>query len=190
MRFAQLALQRQRTLGPGLAAGDGDVVKALAGRGKEEGVGVFQRQGLCRLRIGSDKSIAQLGQNHFERTAKAIQHADAVFQPLYADAVVFGVQRITGKRELGLGIVGMDQERCPPIDVALQQAHAFVGRVPALDHDVVQLVAQKRINYGFIFAVHFQEVRQRAYRSQAAAQRIGLEQLAHGVGGIAVLANE
>ena len=58
------------------------------------------------------------------------------------------------------------------------------------DHDVVQLVAQKSIYYGFVFAGHFQEVGEGAYRSQAAAQRIGLEQLAHGVGGIAVLADE
>ena len=97
LRFAQLALQRQRTLRPGLAPGDGDVVKALARRGQEEGVGVFQSEGLCRLRIGGDKSIAQLGQNHFQRPAKAIQHADTVFEALYARPAVLGFQTVSGK---------------------------------------------------------------------------------------------
>ena len=61
----------------------------------------------------------------------------------------------------------MNQEGRAPIDVALQQAHAFVGGIPAFDHDVVELIAQKSIYYGFVFAAHFQEVRERAYRGQA-----------------------
>ncbi len=100
------------------------------------------------------------------------------------------VEGVSGKRELGLGIVGMNQKRSPPIDIALQQAHAFMRGIPALDHDVVQLIAQKRINHGFVFAADFKKVRQRAHRSQAAAQGIRLQQLAHRVGGIAVLADE
>ena len=56
----------------------------------------------------------------------------------------------------------MNQKRRPPIDVALQQAHAFMCGIPAFDHDVVKLIAQKSIHYGFVFAAHFEKVRQRA----------------------------
>ena len=94
------------------------------------------------------------------------------FRRIHADPVVLRVLGVSGERELGLGIVGMNQKRGPSIDIALQQPHAFMGGVPAVDHDVVELVAQKSIHYGFVFAAHFQKVRQRADRGQAAAQRI------------------
>src|SRR5580700_8390745 len=84
----------------------------------------------------------------------------------------------------------MNQKRRPPIDVALQQAHAFMCGIPAFDHDVVKLIAQKSIHYGFVFAAHLEKVRERAYWGQASSQGIRLQQLAHGIGRIAMLADE
>ena len=84
----------------------------------------------------------------------------------------------------------MHEEGRASVDIGLQQPHAFVRGIPTGDHDVVQLVTQKGIYYGFVFAIDFEEVSERAHRGQAATQGIGLEQLAHGVGGVAVLADE
>ena len=85
---------------------------------------------------------------------------------------MLGFQGVSGKRKLGLGIVGMHQEGSAPVDIALQQPHAFMRGVPAGDHDVVELVTQESIYDGFVFAAHFEKVGQRAHRGQAAAQRI------------------
>ena len=166
--FSQLAFQSQRTLHAGLAAGDGYIVKALSRGGEKESVRVFQGKRFCQIRIRGDETITQFGQNHFQRTAKAIEHPDAVFQTDYAHPAVLRILRVAGKGELRLRIVGMNQKGGPSVDIALQQPHALMRGVPAGDHDVVQLVAQKSIDYGFVFGVHFEKIRQRADRGQAA----------------------
>src|SRR5258707_3905288 len=47
------------------------------------------------------------------------------------------------KRKLCLRVFRMHEECRAPVDVGAQQAQAFVGSVPRLDHDEVQFVAQK-----------------------------------------------
>ena len=52
----------------------------------------------------------------------------------------------------------MDEEGGATGDVGGEQTDARVGRVPALDDDVVQLVAQELIDNGLVLAVDFKEV--------------------------------
>ncbi len=192
---AQLALDGERTFGARLAAGDGDVVEAFAGGREEEGARILERQGACDASVGRDVALAQLGQNGLERCAEAVEHADAILQPHDSFAAGLrsgGLGGIEG--ELGLRVVRMDEEGGAAIDVALEQAHAFVGRVPALDDDVVELVAQILVYDAFVLAVDFEEVSERADGGEASATSlsvaIGAEELAHRVGGVAVLADE
>ena len=84
---AQFALHRERTLAALLAAGDGHVVEALARLREEERVGIFQRQLAADFGVGNDVAVAQLGQNHFQRLAEAIEHANAVLQRNHGVAV-------------------------------------------------------------------------------------------------------
>ena len=95
----------------------------------------------------------------------------------------------SSERKLGLRIFRMHQERCPPIDVGAQQAHAFVGRVPRLHHDVIQLIPEKLVDDTLVALLHFQEIGKHSYRRHAALKRVGLEKLAHGFGRVAVLVN-
>ena len=69
----------------------------------------------------------------------------------------------------------MHQKRRPPIHIRLQQPHAFVRRVPALHHDIIQLVAQKLIDHALVCAIHFQKIRQRSHRRQPAPLRMSPE---------------
>jgi len=55
-------------------------MEALASGGEEISVGVFQRQVAGNIGVRRNVAIAQLGQNHFQRPAKAIQHANAILQ--------------------------------------------------------------------------------------------------------------
>ena len=59
----------------------------------------------------------------------------------------------------------MDQEGCAAIGVALEQTHAFLGRVPRFDYDVVQLVAEEVIYHGFILVIDFEKVGKHSGRS-------------------------
>ena len=78
--FAQFTLHREWAFRALFASGNGDVVEALAGLGKEEGVGIFESQAAGHVGFGNDVAVAQLGQDDFQRFAEAIQHADCVFQ--------------------------------------------------------------------------------------------------------------
>ena len=106
---------------------------------------------------GVDVAFAQLGQDGFERGAEAVEHADAVLQAHDAFAAGLRAGGLGGiEGELGLRVVRMHEEGGAAIDVALQQAHAFVGGVPAFDDDVVELVAQVLVDDAFVLAVRLQ----------------------------------
>ena len=94
------------------------------------------------------------------------------------------------ERELCLRIFRMDQERRAAVNIAAQQAQAFVGGVPRLHHDVVQLLAQEVVHHVLVAVLHFQEVGQHADRRQAIFHRARSEQPAHRLGGIAVLGDD
>ena len=67
LAFAQFALQRQRSFRSRLSAGHCHVVEAFARRSEEKRAGILERQRPRRLRIRRDETLAQLGQNYFER---------------------------------------------------------------------------------------------------------------------------
>ena len=67
-----------------------------------------------------------------------------------------------GEGEVGLGVVGMDEEGGAAGDVGLEQAHAGVGGVPGFDDDVVELVAEELVDDALVLAVDFEEVGERA----------------------------
>ena len=89
--LAQLALDGQRTLGARLAAGDSDIVKTLTGGREEEGLRILERQRARGAGVRRDVAFAQLGQDGLKRRAKAIEHADAVFQADDAFAFTSGL---------------------------------------------------------------------------------------------------
>ena len=96
-----------------------------------------------------------------QATAKAIQHANAVFQPHYAAALSIAAhRRARGKGKLRLRIIRMHKKGRASVDVVLQQPHTFIGRIPALDDDVVQFVAEKFVHDLFILTIHLKEVGQ------------------------------
>ena len=135
---------------------------------EEERIGIFQRQIAADVGIGHDVAVAQLGQNHFQRFAEAVEHANAMLQRNHAVAVRDLVRRLVeDERELRLRIFGMDQERRAAIHVAAQQAQTFVGGVPRLHHDVVQLVAQEIVDHVLVAVFHFEKVGEHADRREA-----------------------
>ena len=81
--------------------------------------------------------------------------------------------------KLGLRILGMNQECGAAIDVAAQQAKTFVGCVPGLDHDVVQLVAQKVFHHAFKARLDFQKIRQHSDWSEPALHHARLKESPH-----------
>src|SRR6185437_10032422 len=82
------------------------------------------------------------------------------------------------------------QESGAAIDSGLKQAHALVSSVPAFYDDVVQLVAQKFVDDVLILSIYVEEVGQSAHWRKAAAEGVGLEELADSIGRVAVLADE
>src|SRR6185437_13877534 len=128
--------------------------------------------------IGSDKTFAQLGQDHFERFAEAVEHANAAGEGDDGVARRSGARALVdNKGKLGLRVAGVYEEGRASIDVTLEQAHAFIGGAPGLHHDKVQLVAQEIVDYAFILIVHFEEIGEDADGSVSAAfHAVGLEQ--------------
>ena len=61
----------------------------------------------------------------------------------------------------------MDQESCASINIGFEQTHALFGRIPRLNHDVVQFVAEEVIDYAFILVIDFQKVGQHSRRSES-----------------------
>jgi len=95
--------------------------------------------------------------------------------------------------ELGLRILRMNQEGGATVDVAAQQTEALVGGVPGFDNDVIEFVAKEFVDDTLVFAVDFEEVGQRAYGGHSVGVLfvgVGLEDVADGVGGVAVFFDE
>src|SRR5271170_8302713 len=84
----------------------------------------------------------------------------------------------------------MDKEGCAAIDIGLQQAHAFICRVPAFHHDVVKFIAQEFVDHALILAVNFEKIGECADGRKTAAQRVRTKKLAHRVRRVAMLADE
>ena len=97
---------------------------------------------------------------------------------------------IGDERKLRLRIFRMHQEGCAPIDVGAQQAQAFVGGVPRLDHDVIQFVAQEVFDHALVARIDFEEIGEHAGGSVSALQRARLKQAPHRLGGITVLGDD
>ena len=78
-----------------------------------------------------DVTVAQLGQNHFQRFAETVEHANRVLQ---RDDLRGGRSAVRGfvenEGELRLRVFGMDQESRAAVDAGAQHAQAFVGCVP------------------------------------------------------------
>src|ERR1700722_17018750 len=81
----------------------------------------------------------------------------------------------------------MDEECSAAVDIGAQQPKTFVGRVPRLDHNVVQFVAQEIFHHPLEARFHFQKIAQHADGSQSALHHAGLKEAAHRLGGVAVL---
>jgi hypothetical protein len=92
--------------------------------------------------------------------------------------------------KLGLRIFGMNQKSGAAINVAAQQAQAFIGCVPALDHDVVQFVAEKVFNHAFETRLDLKKIREHADRREAALHHSRLEQAANRFGGVAMFGDD
>src|SRR6202021_3300311 len=93
------------------AAGDGDVVEALAGGCEEEGAWIFERERARGAGVRRDIAFAQFGQDGFERSAEAVEHADAILQSHDAFAAGLCACRLGGiEGELGLRAVGVTGE--------------------------------------------------------------------------------
>ncbi len=188
---AQLALHRERALAALFAAGDRHIVEALARLRQEKRVGIVQRQVAADLGVRNDVAVAQLGQNHFQRLAEAVEDADAILQRHHGVAVRNVICCfIELEREPRLRIFRMNQEGGASIDIAAQQAQAFIGGVPRFHDDVVQLIAQKIVDHVLVATLDFEEIGEHAHRCTAALQRSRSEQLAHGFGGIAMLGDD
>ena len=119
--FVQLALEGERALRAGAAAGDGDIVEDLAGGGEEEGVRVFERERASGLGVGRDEAVAQLGQDDLERFAEAVADArcSRSGEPGPRAAGASRRAHAVGEGELGLRVVGVDEEGRAAGDIVL-----------------------------------------------------------------------
>ena len=88
------------------------------------------------------------------------------------------------------GVFRMDEEGGAAVGAGLEQVDALLGGGPAIDDEVVEFFAEEFVDYAFVLAADFKEVSERADGRHAWAERAGLEELAHGVGGVAVVADE
>ena len=153
--LGEFALEGERPLRAHLAPGDGGVVEGLAGGAEEEAARMLRCQPARGGRIGRDESVAQLGQHGFQRCAESVENAHTVLE---RDDALGGLQTI-GDSQLPVRILlAVDEEGGATGDVGGEQTDARVGGVPALDDDVVQLVAQELIDDGLVLAVDFEEV--------------------------------
>ena len=87
----------------------------------------------------------------------------------------------------------MHEEGGAAADVGLEEMHAGVGGVPGFDDDVVELVAEELVDDALVLAVDFEEVGEGAYGGHAVGVLlvgVGLEDVANGVGGVAVFFDE
>ncbi len=84
--------------------------------------------------VRRDETLAKLGQDDFEGLAEAVEDANALFERNDAfdalDVGLGGALHAFGEGEVGLCVVGMDEEGGAAADVGLEQVHAGVGGVP------------------------------------------------------------
>src|SRR5260370_3087415 len=172
-------------------------MEGLARRRQEERMRIRERERPGRVGVRRDKALAQLRQNHFERSTEAVQYTDALLQWHDAfDALgvgLGGAGHALGEGEVGLRIVRMDEEGGASGDVGLEQLHAGIGCVPRLYDDVVELISEELIDYALVLAADLEEVGECAYRGHAIGVLLvglRLEDVADGVGGVAVLFDE
>ncbi len=97
---------------------------------------------------------------------------------------------IRNKRKLRLRILGMHEEGGAPIDIGAQQAQAFVGRVPRLDHDEVQFVAQEIFDHALVARFDFKEIGEHSGGSVSSLHGARLKEPPHRLGGITVLGDD
>ena len=164
---------------------------------RKKACGIRQREGAGGVGVGRDEALAELGQDDLERFAEAVEDADALLEGHDAfdalDVGLGGTLHAFGEGKVGLCVVGVDEEGGAAGDVGLQEMHACVGGVPALDDDVVELVAEELVDDALVLAVDFEEVGEGADGGHAVGVLlvgVGLEDVADGVGGVAVLADE
>ena len=88
---------------------------------EEEGVRILQSQTASDVGFRNDVAVAQLGQNHFQRLAKTVQHSNGVLQ---RDDLSGGRRAVRGliehEGELGLRVFRMHQERRAAIHAGAQ----------------------------------------------------------------------
>ncbi len=97
---------------------------------------------------------------------------------------------IRDEREPCLRVFRMHQECRAPVDVGAQQAQAFVGGVPRLDHDEVQFVAQEVFDDALIARFDFEEIGEHAGGSVPSLHGARLKKPPHRLGGVTVLGND
>src|SRR5271167_3201177 len=83
----------------------------------------------------------------------------------------------------------MNQKSSAAIDVAAQQAEAFVGSVPGFDHDVIQFVAQEVFHHALEARLNLEKIGEHSDRREAALHHSRLEQATHGFGRVTVLSD-
>ena len=154
--------------------------------GEKEGVAEFAGQSLGLNRTLYQIAISKLGQNCFQRSPKPVQHPDGVFErrdPRRADEVVAFFPQAALR---GL----MNQEGSTAVHARLQKPNAFFSRSPALNHHVVQLVAQELVHHILVLAAYFNKISQRTHRRHPVRQRTRLQKPPHRVSGVAVVVNQ
>ena len=132
-------------------------MEALARLRKEESLRIFQRQVFGKFGIGDDVTVAQLGQDHFQRLAEAIEHTNAILQRNNRSGRRSRLRAlINGERKTGLRIRRMDQEGSAAVHIAPQQPQTLVSGIPGLHHNVVEFVAQEVFHYVLVAVVDFE----------------------------------
>ncbi len=185
--FAKLALHRKRALGALFSTCDRHVVEAFSRLREEKRVGIFESQATCGIGAGNDVAVAKLRENYLQRLSEAVENANRMFQRHDGSCRRRAMcSFIQDEGELGLRVLGMNQEGGAAVDVAAQQAQAFVGSVPGLDHDVVQLVAQEVFHHALETRLDFKKIREHADRREAALHHPRLEKAANRLGGVSV----
>src|SRR5581483_12027472 len=104
------------------------IVEALTAGRKEISVGIPESKVPGSAGVSGDIAIAKLGKNDFQRTAKTVEHANAILQRDHfcrLDRLMWRI--VDGKREPCLRIVRMNQEGRAAFDIGLEQLHALVG---------------------------------------------------------------
>ena len=144
-------------------------MEAFAALREEKCVGILQGKTTRHARLRNNVTVAQFRQNDFQGFTKSVQHSNRVFQR----ENLRGRRRCVGRlvhqeRKLGLRILGMHQERRPPIYVTAQKSETFVCCVPRLHDDVIELIPQEILDHSFVPRLHLQKIREHTHRGEPA----------------------